>query len=260
MCYTPVWEWISRAIRQFQESPAAAQFSSLTCRLRVNVQHYSVRFFNLWLYVLHTNSTPHVFVLTFLMKVTPSSKRIPSSGDAALQRRKQCPLSRVGRIPVVWWKHAGVQILIKPKAQTLDRHAQVTDNKGKTKQQILPAEKNSRFWGFWGCRLPSLCGCCSKPEDQQQFIVIYGKQQNYIWYFALSLLSEKKMLGHVKKKLNHGKNAVEVPGLHQRHRGGCVCWGPEAQLLEWESSCSSRVWSKHTCRLPEHVPGRWDDT
>lgn len=44
---TPIWEWISRTIRQFQESPAAAQFSSLTCRLRVNGQHYSVRFFNL---------------------------------------------------------------------------------------------------------------------------------------------------------------------------------------------------------------------
>lgn len=31
------------------------------------------------------------------------------------------------------------------------------------------------------------------------------------------------MLGQVKKNLNHGENAVEVPELHQRHRGGYAC-------------------------------------
>lgn len=47
LLYVPVWNWISRVIRQFQESPAAAHFSSLPCRLTVNIQRYSVRFFNL---------------------------------------------------------------------------------------------------------------------------------------------------------------------------------------------------------------------
>lgn len=45
-----------------------------------------------------------VFVLTFRTKVTPSSKRIPRSGDAELQRRKQSPSRRAGRIPVIWSK------------------------------------------------------------------------------------------------------------------------------------------------------------
>lgn len=60
---TPVWEWISRAIRQFQESPATAQFSCLTCRLRGNVQHYSVRFFNLFFSsMFYTPTVCHMFL------------------------------------------------------------------------------------------------------------------------------------------------------------------------------------------------------
>lgn len=42
-----------------------------------------------------------VFVLTFRINVTPSSKRIPRSGDEELQRRKQSPSRRLGRTPVI---------------------------------------------------------------------------------------------------------------------------------------------------------------
>lgn len=44
-------------------------------------------------------------VITFRMNVTPSSKRMPRLGDAELQRRKQSPSRRAGRMPVIWRQH-----------------------------------------------------------------------------------------------------------------------------------------------------------
>lgn len=43
--------------------------------------------------------------VTFRMNVTPSSKRMPRLGDVELQRRKQSPSSRAGRMPVIWSQH-----------------------------------------------------------------------------------------------------------------------------------------------------------
>lgn len=86
-----VWKWISSVISQFEKSPATAQISFLACRLEYRCTKSDV--------CLLSVQYASLCVITFRMKVTPSSKRMPRSGDAELQRRKQSPSNRVGRIP-----------------------------------------------------------------------------------------------------------------------------------------------------------------
>lgn len=119
------------------------------------------------------------------------------------------------------------------------------------KKQTAPVEKNSRFWGSWDCRLPSRCGCCSAPEDQQQLMMTNSRM-----VLCVMLGCTLKTWGQIVKSW---ENNVEIPEFHQRHRGGRVCWGPEGRLPEWESSCSSRVWNKQTLWLPARVPAGRDD-
>lgn len=129
-----------------------------------------------------------VFALTFRIKVTPSSKRIPRSGDAELQRRKQSPSRRAGRIPAIWTKHTHethtldfslrlnhcisattIRVLVKEgvwaKCAWPDQTTEENNN-----DVNIPSERSSRSLGSWSYRLPSLCECYSTPETQEQLV------------------------------------------------------------------------------------------
>lgn len=67
-------------------------------------------------------------------------------------------------------------------------------------------EKNSRFWGFWGCRLPSLCGCCSTPEDQPQFVMKHVANSRTVLWVVLGC--KLRAWGQI---VNHGKIMRKYP-------------------------------------------------
>lgn len=109
----PAWESVSCIIGQFEESPATAQVSSLPSRLKHKHIHFGFFCFTYNCPVIcHIGVIcAFVCVLTFRINVTPNSKRIPRLGDVEVQRRKQSPSRRVGRIPITWNKHTHEHML-----------------------------------------------------------------------------------------------------------------------------------------------------
>lgn len=110
---------ISCIVAQFEEGPPATQVPFLPCGLEhmQKMGHScfpmgslsAASAFPAWVcescqHQRKTCVSAYVSVLTFRIKVTPSSNRMPRSGEADLQRRKQSPSRRLGRMPAIWNK------------------------------------------------------------------------------------------------------------------------------------------------------------